>query len=529
MSTIRQLRAALQEDQSPKIVPGAIPAPVLGWNERDGLDGMQPGFAVQLDNFFPYNGYVTIRGGSRILVDGLGNKVETLARWADGSEENILACANGQIWRVAFDSKVSIGSGFNENAWQWDTTTGARGAGSYTYFVNGADTPQGYNGTTLAPVTWQAKSGQPTLTITNLHNIHVSKDVLFLAEKGQLGFWHSDKGTVTPAAELSWFDLGTILPNGGEIVAMGNYTLDGGDGPDDYTCFVASTGWVALYRGSDPSQATDWALVGRYSLGQALGKRCVLEVAGDVLVLTVNGYISLRQFIEIGGLFRQSFAFNDNIQPEVVNQTYNYRNEFGWQPLLVPDLTLALFNVPQSSDNFVQHIVNTQTAAWAQIKGWNGLSWLVTNNLLLFGTANGEVVSANERNVFTDVGNKEIVAEALTAFSYFGQRGTRKLFQMFRPILETIGNVSVNADVAVDFDKNVTVGGSPSVSFEQAAQWNGSNWDEGEWGGSPQTLVNWLSIGRLGYSAAVKINVRSTGARCWWKSTDINYTPGGTL
>ena len=149
--------------------------------------------------------------------------------------------------------------------------------------------------------------------------------------------------------------------------------------------------------------------------------------------------------------------------------------------------------------------------------------------MLLFGDAQGNVVSANERDVFTDVGGKEIVANALTAFSYFGQRGTRKLFQMFRPILETIGSVSVQASVAIDFDKNVVAGGSSAVSLDQAATWDSSEWDQGEWGGSPQTLVNWLSIGQLGYSAAVKINVQSTGSRCWWKGTDINYTPGGTL
>ena len=522
----RLLRAAFTQERQQTFVPSAIPAPVLGWNARDSLDGMAPGYAVQLDNFFPYNGFVTLRQGSIDWTSGLGGAVQTLARWADATTEKVVAGANGQLWHVFNGGKTSLASGFSLDEWQWDTVKGSRTLGTaYLYLVNGTDTPQTYDGTTVAAVTWAPKAGQPSLTITNLHNIHVAKDLLFLAEKDQLGFWHSDKGTVSPAAELSWFDLGTILPGGGELVAIGSYTLEGGEGPDDYTCFVASTGWVAVYSGNDPAQATDWSIVGRYNLGQALGKRCVLEIAGDVIVLTVNGYISLRQFIQIGGLERQSFAFNDNIQPEVVRQTVDYKTEFGWQPILVPNLTLALFNVPQSSNNFVQHIVNTQTAAWARIKDWNGCCWLSGDDNLVFGTADGRVVEAQVGG--TDVGNVPVRGDALTTFSYFGQRGTNKLFQTYRPILETIGTVQIATTMAIDFDPNVSLPAFGTLPVDNAGLWDQGEWDTAEWGGAPITRNDWYTIGQWGYSGAVRLGVSSTGTRCRWKSTDVNYTPGG--
>lgn len=525
----RLRRAAEIQDQSGRYIPNALPAPVLGWNARDSLDGMPPGFGVQLDNFIPYNGYVSLRGGSRLVEDEFGAPVQTLARWADATNEKVLAGANGQIWDVVFGSKTSLGSGFTVNDWQWDNTKGARGTGAKLYLVNGVDTPQVYDGTTLAAVTWAAKSGQPALTIDNLQNIRISKDIIFLAERNELGFWHSDKGNVAPNSELSWFDLGTILPEGGELVSIASYTLEGGDGPDDYTVFVASTGWTALYRGNDPAQATEWSLVGVYTLGKALGRRCTLEIAGDVIVLTVNGYISMRQFIQIGGLERQSFAFNDNIQPEVVRQTIAYKGEFGWQAVLVPDLTVALFNVPQSSGNFVQHVVNTQTGAWGRLKSLNAQSWLVTNELLLLGTTDGKILTANEPGIGTDVDNSAIVGEAMTAFSYLGQRGVRKLFQMYRPIIETQGEVSVQMTVGIDFDLNTTSPAPAGASGETSAVWDDSDWDVGEWAGAARTRTDWFTIGRLGYAVAVKLIVESTGDTCRWKSTDISHTPGGLL
>lgn len=527
MTSLRTLRAAMQEQG--RFRPSALPAPVLGWNARDSLDGMAPGFAVQLDNFFPYNGFCTLRGGSQEWVTGLGGSVDTLARWADASIEKIVAGAGGQLWLVSAGSSTSLASGFTGNDWQWDMTTSARSGGGtpYLFLTNGSDTPQAYDGTTVAPVTWAPAQGEPALTLANLHNIMVAKDVIFLAEKGQLGFWHGTKGGGTPQGDLYWFDLGTILRDGGEIVDMATMTIEGGDGPDDYVLFIASTGWVAVYQGNDPNQATEWGLVGRYPLGRALGKRCALEIAGDVIVLTVNGYISMRQFIQLGGLLRQSFAFNDNIQPEVVRQTLDYNTTFGWQPLLVPGLTLALFNVPQSSGNFVQHVVNTQTAAWARLTDWNGTSWLSADNDLLFGTPGGAIYLANVGGV--DVGQQAVHGVGITAFNDFGTRGLRKQFMMVRPVLETIGDVTVSLALPVDYDTNVMLSSTSVPITEAAAEWNVDEWNVGIWAGAPVTRTDWQSVPAFGYSAAMYMDVVSTGTQCRWKSADISHTVGGLM
>lgn len=525
------LRAAQTDDQLGGYVPGAMPAPVQGWNARDSLDGMAPGFAVRLDNFFPFNGFVGLRGGARVWASGLGGPVETLAYWADATTEKVIAGANGQLWDINFGSATSLASGFTNNQWQWAQSKGTRtsstAAVALLYLLNGVDTAQTYDGTTVTAATWTAASGQPTLDLTKLQNAAILQDILFIAERGEMGFWHSAKGSVGPGVTLSWFDLGTVLPNGGEIVDIAGYTVEGGIGPEDYTCFVASTGWVAVYRGTDPADASTWAIVGRYPLGFALGRRCTLEMAGDVIVMTVNGYISMRQFIQVGGLLRQSFVFNDNIQPEVVRQTGDYKFFFGWEPVLVPGQTLALFNVPQGGLRFDQHVVNTQTGAWSRLTNWNGVSWLATTEDLFYGTLNGEVVQTGFGT--TDIDQNFVEGTGTTAFTYAGRRGQRKMWQMYRPILEIAGDVQVDMALATDFDLTTFIPGGAAVTAETPAVWNVSEWNVGLWGGGRRTDTNWLTAGQLGYSAAFRLNVRSGGSVCNWKGVDFSYTPGGLL
>ena len=44
----------------------SVPAPLGGWNARDGLAMMKPSDAVILDNYFPNSGSCDLRGGTAL-------------------------------------------------------------------------------------------------------------------------------------------------------------------------------------------------------------------------------------------------------------------------------------------------------------------------------------------------------------------------------------------------------------------------------------------------------------------------------
>lgn len=66
----------------------------------------------------------------------------------------MIAAANGNLWNVTTGTPSSLGSGFANNRWQWANHTGR------LILVNGASTPQVYDGTSLTALS----ATGPTLT-----------------------------------------------------------------------------------------------------------------------------------------------------------------------------------------------------------------------------------------------------------------------------------------------------------------------------------------------------------------------------
>src|SRR5688572_13750123 len=81
-----------------KVQGVAVPAPVGGWNARDGLDGMKPTDAIVLDNWYPDETVCRVRKGFDGHVTGFGNKVETLMSWRGLSSSKLFAAAGTAIY-----------------------------------------------------------------------------------------------------------------------------------------------------------------------------------------------------------------------------------------------------------------------------------------------------------------------------------------------------------------------------------------------------------------------------------------------
>ena len=129
----------------------SIPAPVGGWNARDALAAVPPTDAVKLVNLIPRAGYVQSRGGFTIHASGLGAPVPTLAPYR-GSVELLLAAADGQMWDVT-TTPFSVGSGYSSDRWQY-TNHSAK-----LIFVNGLDSPQVFDGTTMTAANFTGSPG----------------------------------------------------------------------------------------------------------------------------------------------------------------------------------------------------------------------------------------------------------------------------------------------------------------------------------------------------------------------------------
>jgi len=90
------------------------------------------------------------------------------------------------------------------------------------------------------------------------------KQRLFFTQLNSTQVWYLGVSAITGAATA--FDLGPFMTKGGYIVAMADWTVGGGQGPQDYMVFITSKGQCIVYQGTDITNANAWALVGIFDL-----------------------------------------------------------------------------------------------------------------------------------------------------------------------------------------------------------------------------------------------------------------------
>lgn len=491
----------------------AISAPTGGWNAKDSLDQMKEDQAVILDNWFPKDGSVSLRKGYSSYATTLGGDVETLAEFHAGATRKFIAAANGNIWDISSSGAgSSLASGFSSNRWQWANFNGKM------CLVNGNDAPQEYDGTTVGAMTVSGSG----LTVANLIGINVFKSRTYFWEDNSQDFWYSAVNTLGGA--LTKFPLSRVGQFGGNLMAMGTWTRDGGDGVDDLAVFYMSSGEAIIYQGSDPGTAADWALVGVFHIGAPLSIRGVVKVGPDLILMTKDGYFPLSKIINIGR-GSQKGAISDQINGAVSDAARDYASNYGWQAILYPKGNQLIFNVPVSTNTtYHQHVFNTLTGAPCRFKGMNARCWGLYNDALYFGES-GVVYLADDGY---DDNTAKIEGDALPAFTYLGSRARLKQVTAIQPVMSSEGDLPVAMQLAADFTTPTTPY-QESTYAANGAEWDVAVWDSADWTGGTAILKYWHSAGGIGMNFSTRIRVSTKAQPINWFSTNYMYKNGGLV
>jgi hypothetical protein len=193
---------------------------------------------------------------------------------------------------------------------RWQHVNMATSGGNFLMAVNGSDKLRGWNG-----AAWWT-DGDGTHDITGVDTatcigIALFKRRLWLIQSGTSSVWYLPVDSIAGVA--SQLDFGSIFTRGGQLMAMADWSIDAGIGIDDYAAFISDQGEVALYKGSDPTSATTWALVGTFWVGAPIGRRCVAQFAGDVLLISKDGLIPLSKAL-MSSRVDSKIALTDKIQ-----------------------------------------------------------------------------------------------------------------------------------------------------------------------------------------------------------------------
>lgn len=498
----------------------SIPAPTGGLNAKDPLADMREDEAVIMDNYFPFPSSVVTRGGSEDHATGLPGVVETIAVYNNGVQKNMFAVASGNIYDATATGAVGAAdvSGLTNSRFQ-HINFGTAG-GYYLLLVNGEDKMQVYTGSAwYEDGTTTSVTGFDTATAIHINNF---KNRVWFIERDSMNAWYLPVSSIGGAANN--IDLSGIFKMGGYLMAMGNWTIDNAAGVDDYACFITSEGEVALYRGTDPSSAATWALVGTFRMGRPLGRRCMCKAGADVLVITSDGAFPMSKAL-LTDRSQTNLAATDKISTLINADTKAYFNNFGWQPIIYPEGNKLIINVPQiENTTSIQYVMNTQHGAWCRFTGWNAACFEVLDNNLFFGT-NGAVVQCDTG---TADNGAEVSGYIQQAFNFFGAKGMQKVFRMARPIFQSESYIFPTVRINIDFDVTRRLPLQSQV-LGAGAEWDVAEWDVAEWVIGDVISKDWQSITGIGIAGGLNISTNLRGVECQWISTDVIYEVGGSL
>lgn len=508
-----------------------IPSPVGGWNARDALSAMEATDAVQMLNWLPGNGVVTGRGGSvtKIAdVTGSADSVETIVAYEGDNVSRLLAAAGGAIYNVSsLSSGISLGTGFTSDRWQ----TGA--FDNNTVFVNGADTPQVYDGATLSDIV--ITSGP---TPSDLVGVLPFKGRAMYWENSSASFWYAAAGSYQGV--LTEFPLATFTQHGGVIKLMLTWTRDAGDGIDDFLVILFNTGEAIWYQGDDPGDSTRWSMVGRCLMGKPYNIRAHGRYQTTEIIGSEDCFLGIDEAIQNTPL---PDTFGGRVVRAAGAAAKAYGNQPGWAFLWYASGNLFIINVPKTPTQSVQYIKNTNTGAWTQFTGWNARCFAIWNKRLYFGSATGGIVLADTnnndpvQNAYSDDGNP-IVYDATTAYQKFGQPGNKVQLTAARLVTTVFDPSALSINAFGDYRVKAPLAPLAIPVEQSQGQWDVSDWDDDYWASDDNdpnsttarpTLRPVSSPEATSFAIALNVRYQSRIQNPNWYSTEFVFKQGGIV
>lgn len=461
---------------------------------------------------------VMIYDGTRWFFVATTTTAQTISSITRGGTGNLTATVTTASPHGLVDKNRVTISGATESNYNGTYVIDVTSTTTFTYTMASAPAA---NATVVGSYTVIGITG---IDSSKFANVNLFKNRLYFTEKNSLNAWYLPVDSIGGAA--SPLPFGGVARNSGYLQAMGTWTIDAGQGVDDYAVFVTSMGEVIVYNGTDPDTADTWALKGVWQLGQTFTRRCFFKWAGDLLLLTQDGLVPLASALQSSRLDPR-VNLTDKIYYAVSQAATQFYALPGWQINYFASENMLILSIPTNA-GMEQYVMHTITKSWARFTGIEAYCWEVSGDSDMHFGGNGFVGKFYDTT--SDAGNN-IVATAQQAYSYFDSPGQLKRFTLVRPILQTDNGLpTVLCGISVDFDTTPLtnqIAFNPSIN--NIGIWDTGRWDEVNWGAGLTTTKIWQGVTGLGFSGSVNINVASQGIELHWASTDYVMEKGGVL
>lgn len=501
---------ALQPDRRRPVYPAprasrpkTFPAPVRGWVTNTNLSVPLDQAALVLDNWFPSQTGISLRGGCAKYAT-LPAACTAMFSYQSGTTEKLFAATAAGIYDITTvadpDTPPSAAVG-SLTGGDWTFVQFETSGGDFFVGCNGADTPREFDGTT-----WSS-STMTGLTTSLLSHVWAYKERLFFIEGGTMRFWYLPVGAKTGA--LTDFSLAGVFGKGGSLLFGATWSLDAGDGVDDLCVIVSTMGEVAVYQGTDPSDANAWSLVGRYEIASPLGKNAIERAGGELLIATVEGIVPISEAVNKDRAALSLSAISRNIEPDWT-EAVGQRSQLPWTLKKFTENNMMIVGLPSPSTSIenASFVCNLETGAWTRFTGdpWEIRGQTVLLGIHYTGTGDGIIYQ-------TDTGGNDdgdvYVCEYVGHFDQLGAGAAIKSVNLVRANFRASRSFLPKVSGSVDFA--VTLPAPPSsVADSTEDTWDSGVWDTAIWDASGAALSvtsNWQAIAKAGFVFAPQVQV----------------------
>lgn len=473
----------------------SIPPPTGGWNARDSLTDMKADEAITLDNMIPGDGGVTMRPGYVSHVTGITGPVHALMEHSGLTAQKLFAANATAIYDVTTAGAVGAAAVSSLTNGKWQHSMFATTGGNFLVIANGADSVRNYDGSSWTTPSITGVTSSTLITVTS----HISR--LWFVQKDTLKVWYLPALAIAGAATS--IDFGGLSKLGGSLVAMASWTRDGGVGIEDFAAFITSEGEVHIYAGSDPASEETWARIGTFRIAEPIGRRCVIQVGGDIGILTVSGLVPLSGILTRAESAQGKIAITDKIRNAFAS---GEQNTYGWQAVEFPKAKLLILNAPSATASLtMQFVMNVNTGAWCRFTDIDALTWSLLDKDMYFAGSGGTVYKMDSTE--TSDAEEPITGLSLSAFSLMGTPRT-KCIRRVKPLFYGADGYRPGVGFAFDYVANATYSTSQTET-STGSEWDVAPWDTSDWQ-SLSTSRNWQGSSGEGYSIAYAISVTST-------------------
>ena len=418
MSVYRQRTLGRLGAPGPQVMqPYNQPPSVGGINSLDSIAAMPPEDCIYAHNLMPSEYGLRLRKGFREWARGLPSAVKSIipfeGQFADSSTDRLWAvCAEGIFnvtdfgetdpdHDVVFSVNVTGEAGYGVFT-EFTTDDATR----YLYFADGENGLHQYSeGTGL----WTIPSfvGNTTgFDVADVAYVFSWKNRMWFIQNDSGDGWYTGLNAV--GGTVDKFTFGSKFNHGGELKSLYSWTIDGGDGVDDYLVAISRGGDVLVYRGADPTLA-DFGLVGAFYIGEVPeSRRLAVNYGGELYILSIYGLTSIRDLLQ--GVLPSDAGKSPSakISRFLRGRVQAEKDAFTWQLVINPaDGFLQIITPFDEGKDAIQFSQNLLTRAWGRWRGvgincaesWNADYYLgsIFNSVWIYdGTLDGTTIDGGE-------------------------------------------------------------------------------------------------------------------------------------